>query len=93
MAELKLFKCKKCGWSIEAPSEGADFLMDGILDYYVCHDCKHVFGKSYAFGTDYEGVETCPNCSGKNTDAWKPTDGCPKCGEELEDKGFTCIMD
>ena len=65
MAELRLYKCKKCGWEIEAPNEGTDFLMDGLLAYYVCHDCKHVFGKTYALGTVFEGKETCPKCQGK----------------------------
>ena len=38
MAELHLYKCKKCGWEVEAPSEGADILMDSIMACYVCHD-------------------------------------------------------
>lgn len=93
MAELRFYKCKKCGWSIEAPKEGSDFLMDGLLAYYQCHDCKHVFGKSYALGTVFEGKETCPKCQCQNTESWEPKDGCPKCGGELEDKGVTCLMD
>ena len=93
MAELHLYKCKKCEWEIESPSEGADFLMDGLLAYYVCHDCKHVFGKSYALGNMFEGKEMCPKCQGKNTDEWKPKDGCPKCGGELKEKGLVCLMD
>ena len=39
MAELHLYKCKQCGWEIEAPSEGTDMLMDSIMACYVCHDC------------------------------------------------------
>ena len=93
MAEIKKFKCKKCGWSIEAPKDGADFLMDGLLACFVCGDCKHVFIKSFALGIEVDGREMCPTCNSCNTKDWKPADGCPKCGSELTDKGIICLMD
>ena len=93
MAEIKKFKCKKCGWSIEAPKDGADFLMDGLLACFVCGDCKHVFIKSFALGIAVDGREMCPKCNSCNTKDWKPADGCPKCGSELTDKGIICLMD
>jgi len=93
MAEIKKIKCKKCGWSIEAPKDGADFLMDGLLACFVCGDCKHVFIKSFALGIEVDGREMCPKCNSCNTKDWKPADGCPKCGSELTDKGIICLMD
>ena len=93
MAELRLYKCKKCGWSIEAPKDGSDILMDGLLVCFVCNHCKHIFVKSYAFGTDDDGWEECPKCKCLSVEEWKPADGCPKCGGELEDKGLSCLMD
>jgi rubrerythrin len=93
MAELHLYRCEKCGWEIESPNDGADFLMDGLLAYYVCNDCKHVFGKSYALGTVFEGTEQCPICKGHNTKEWKPSDGCPKCGGKMIKQGLSCLMD
>ena len=93
MAELRLFKCKNCGWSIEAPNDGADMMMDSILAYYVCNDCKKVFEKSYALGTISDEIENCPECGGRRTKEWKPDDRCPKCGGDLEDKGLSCLVD
>lgn len=93
MAELFLYKCKKCGWEIEAPSEGKDILMDSILACYVCHDCQHVFKKYYTLGTVFEGKEPCPQCNGDNTHNWKPDDGCPKCMEKLEKQGLSYLID
>lgn len=60
MAELHLYKCKKCGWEVEAPSESTDMLMDSIMACYVCHDCQHVFKKYYALGTVFNGKVSCP---------------------------------
>ena len=74
MAELHLYKCKKCGWEVESPSEGADMLMDSIMACYVCHDCQHVFKKYYALGTVFDGKEPCPLCKGYNTQNWEPND-------------------
>jgi hypothetical protein len=93
MAELKKFKCKKCGWSIEAPKDGADFLMDGLLACFVCGDCKHVFIKSFALGIEVDGREMCPKCNSCNTKDWKPADNCPECGGELENQGLYCLED
>jgi len=93
MAELNLYKCKKCGWEIETPSDGTDFLMDSIMSCYVCHDCHLVFKKYYALGTVFEGKVSCPQCKGYNTQDWGPNDRCPKCGGELENQGITCLMD
>ena len=93
MAEYLLYKCKKCGWEIESPSEGADFLMCGGLSYFVCKDCKHVFGNSFEFGHEDEMSKKCPKCSSVNITDWKPNDNCPKCGGELENNGVTCLMD
>ena len=70
MAELNLYKCKKCGWEIETPSDGTDFLMDSIMSCYVCHDCHLVFKKYYAFGTVFEGKVSCPQCKGYKSQDW-----------------------
>lgn len=93
MAELHLYKCKKCGWEIESPSEGTDLLMCGGLAYYICKDCKHVFGSSFEFGHEDEMITTCPKCGSSNTTYWKPKNGCPKCRGELKKKGLVCLMD
>lgn len=93
MAELNLYVCKNCGWSIEAPCDGIDFLMNGGLAYFFCQDCKHVFGYSFEFCNENTIYSKCPKCGGHNTVNWKPGLVCPKCGGILEDKGLSCLMD
>ena len=93
MAGLHLYKCKKCGWEIEAPKNGTDLLMRGGLAYFICKDCKHVFSNSFEFGHEDEMNTTCPKCGSSNTTDWKPKDGCPKCGGELKKQGLVCLMD
>lgn len=93
MAELNLYKCKRCGWSIEAASEGNGIYGEGILAYFICHDCKLVYEQAFSFGTVFNKKLSCPNCGGKNTDNWEPIKLCPKCGGELENQGVTCLMD
>lgn len=93
MAEYLLYKCKKCGWEIAAPSEGADMLMDSIVAYFLCHDCKHVFSRYFELGTIFEGAVPCPKCKGHHTKDWKPADNCPECGGELENQGLYCLED
>lgn len=93
MAEHLLYICKNCGWEIAAPSEGSDMLMDSIVAYFVCHDCKHVFSRYFELGTVFEGTLPCPKCNGRHTDDWKPADNCPECGGELENQGLYCLED
>lgn len=94
MADLNLYKCKKCGWSIEAPKNGGDIVMDGIVMCFICYDCWHVFKRFFELdSTEEEATELCPNCNSYNTGNWKPNGVCPQCGGELEDKGFCCLMD
>lgn len=66
MAKLYLYECNRCGWEIAAPSEGSDMLMDSIVEYFVCHDCKHVFSRHFELGTVFEGIVPCPKCKGKS---------------------------
>lgn len=93
VAELNLYKCKKCGWEIEAPSEGADILMDGGIAYFICNNCNNVFRRTFEFGCEDEISRNCPKCKSHNTDNWKPGKICPECGGELEDLGVSCWED
>ena len=93
MAELHLYKCKKCGWEIESPKDGTDILMFGGIASFICKDCNHVFVQSFEFGGDDETNTKCPQCGSANTTDWKPKDGCPKCGGELNNQGLVCMMD
>ena len=93
MSEYLLYKCKKCGWEIAAPSDGSDMVMESIVAYFVCHDCKSVFSRYYELGTIVEGPVSCPNCKSFHTANWKPADKCPECGSVLENQGFYCLED
>ena len=93
MATLHLYRCKKCGWVIKSPSKGTDLLMRGGIAYYLCKDCKHVFGRTFEYGHEDEMNTKCPKCNSSNTTEWKPQDGCPKCGGELKKQGLVCLMD
>ena len=94
MAEFNIYKCKRCGWSIEAPRNGGDVVMDGIIACFICYDCWHVFKRHFDFdSTEEDATEVCPLCRSYNTGNWKPTGVCPQCGGELEDRGFCCMVD
>ena len=93
VAELNLYKCKKCGWEIEAPSEGADILMDGGIAYFICNNCKNGFCRTFEFGNEDELDMSCPKCKSQDITGWKPEVICPKCGGELEDLGISCLVD
>ena len=93
MAELHLYKCKDCGWEIEATPDGGGFLMFGGLAYFLCKECKHVYEHTFELGHEDEINTKCPECGSTNTTNWKPTDKCPKCGGDLENQGLSCLMD
>lgn len=93
MAELKLYKCRQCGWIIEAPSEGADVLMDGGMVYFICNECNQVYCRTFEFGYENEINKKCPRCNSHDTTNWKPGKICPECGGELEDLGVSCWED
>lgn len=89
MARLHIYKCNNCGWTINAPKDGNGIVMFGNRISFVCHDCKHIFDKFYAFGATSDVIETCLQYKSSNTSKWAPSDGCPLCGGKVEDKGQT----
>ena len=93
MAEYLKFVCKNCGWEIAAPAEGGDVNMDSFVVYFKCLDCNEVFSRYYDMGTIVKDPEKCSKCGSSHTIHWKPSDGCQKCGGELENQGALCWED
>lgn len=87
MAELKTYKCKKCGYSVETSSLGHYTLMAGELYNLKCGKCKEVVSILHTHITDEPyGGPCCPNCGQKDKlSMWNPIEGhCPKCGGKME---------
>jgi ribosomal protein S27E len=95
MARFSLFKCKECGWSIYATASGKDYVMRGVIHFFMCKDCKEAFYDGFDYGTrGYVKDVRCPECGGANIVRWKPKDNCPKCGGEMEkrlEEGGLCV--
>jgi ferredoxin len=94
MADIFTYKCKKCGWCVNASPNGVGVLMSGDgIEYFVCPKCKKVVTLSFSDDTPTNRILKCPICGCENIFMWKPEDFCPKCGGELHNEGLYCIMD
>ena len=93
MATYYEYKCKGCGYTVNANPKGKDMVMMGELYSYHCKDCNEIVDVSCAHGEKPENV-TCPKCGSENLKKWNPRTGkCPKCGGELEKTGMVMMLD
>lgn len=94
MASLRKYRCKKCGYEIDAPERGYDTWFSGTYFYFKCKDCKNIYRRNiqewnsisenmnfFDRITIYSKVKRCPLCeSYENQFLWNPIEGhCPKC--------------
>ena len=92
MAEINLYRCKRCGWSIEAPKDDIAILMEGAYALYMCPRCKKIV---HHYQDNDPVFPSHPKCDcGEKMFTWLPSDEyCPECGGELEDLGLHYIED
>ena len=94
MADVYTYKCKKCGWSVNASPNGVGLLMDGNrIEYYMCPKCKKVVTLSFSIDTPCNRIPECPTCGSNEIFDWNPENYCPKCGGKLQNEGLFCVMD
>ena len=62
MATLFEYKCKDCGYTVNANPKGHDMIMSGDLYTYLCEDCKEIVDVVYPYGEKPEKI-ICPECS------------------------------
>ena len=93
MARLYEYKCKKCGYSINAHPKGHDTIMSGELFTYHCEDCKEIVDVCYVYGEKPEKI-VCPECGSENLKKWNPKKGkCPKCEGKMEKTEIVLMVD
>lgn len=92
MATLIKYKCKGCGYTVNANPKGHDMIMSGEMYSYHCKDCNEIVDVSCSHGEKPE--EICPKCGSKKLKKWNPRTGkCPKCGEKMEKKDIVLMVD
>ena len=93
MARLFEYKCKKCGYSINANPKGHDMIMSGELYTYLCEDCKEIVDVLYPYGEKPEKI-VCPECGPEKLQKWNPKTGkCPKCGGDMKKTDIAMMVD
>ena len=93
MATYYEYKCKGCGYAVNANPKGHDMIMSGELYSYLCEDCKEIVDISCPHGKKPEKI-ACPKCGSEKLLKWKPKTGkCPKCGGEMERTGMVLMLD
>ena len=92
MATYFEYKCKGCGYTVNANPKGEDMVMMGELYSYHCMDCNEIVDVSCGHGEKPE--EICPKCGSGNLKKWNPRTGkCPKCGEKMEKTDMVLMLD
>ena len=93
MAKYYEYKCKDCGYTVNANPKGKDMVMMGDIYSYLCPDCKEIVDVLYPYGEKPEKI-VCPECGSENLMKRKPKTGkCPKCGGDMENTGTTLLVD
>ena len=94
MATLFEYKCKDCGYTVNANPKGHDMIMSGDLYTYLCEDCKEIVDVVYPYGEKPEKI-ICPECSLENLKIWRnpKTGKCPKCEGEMEKTNIVIMVD
>lgn len=88
MAQLRTFKCKKCGYSVLTEHNGHYALMSGEYYNFKCSHCKNIVSISADDLAVQRYEVKCPDCG--KTDAlstWNPVEcHCPKCGSSMKEE-------
>ena len=93
MATLRTYRCKSCGYEVQAEPEGHFALMSGEYYMFSCKDCKEIVEISAHSLSQMNYAVHCPECHGENLSTWNPIEGhCPKCGGPLEEDPDEIIM-
>lgn len=92
MAELHTYKCKHCGYEVNANPAGYDALMSGVFINFRCNHCKQIVNIR---PMDIHGYNiTCLECGEDVASTWNPVDGkCPKCNHKMEKTGISMLAD
>ena len=95
MAQLKKYKCKRCGYSILAHRKGRYSLMAGECYTFSCSECKEIVSLLVSDLAKQYYFLTCPNCGSQDSlTSWNPVDGhCPKCNGEMKSSFGTWMVD
>lgn len=93
MATLFEYKCKSCGYVVNANPKGHDMIMSGYLYSYLCKDCKEIVDVVSPYEEKPKKI-ICPDCGSENLKKWNPKTGkCPKCGGKMEKTGIVLMVD
>ena len=95
MADMHIYKCKKCGYEVHTEPQGFYGLFSGQYYNFKCKKCKNIVKLS---ADDLESMSyfpRCPKCGDdRNLSTWNPIDGkCPKCGVKMLDTGVRYCAD
>lgn len=61
MATFFEYKCKGCGYTVNANPKGKDMVMMGEIYNYLCQECKEIVDVLYPYGKKPEKI-VCPEC-------------------------------
>ena len=93
MATYFEYKCKGCGYTVNANPKGLDTIMMGEQYTYHCDDCKDIVYVVNLYGKKPEKI-ACPECGSENLKKWNPKTGrCPKCGGDMEKTDVVLMVD
>ena len=90
---LSNYKCNACGYSADVLDQPQTDMYYTVEAKH-CLGCKSLVAvavEAHAAsmiggdggGHDRLSIDTCPDCSSKNTVEWDATHSCPKCGEHM----------
>ena len=87
------YKCKSCGYTINANPKGKDIVMMGEIHNYLCQNCNERVDVLYPYGEKPEKV-LWPKCDSERLQKWNPKTGkCPKCGGSMEKTDLVLMVD
>ena len=93
MARYYEYKCKGCGYTVNANPKGHDMIMMGEQYTYHCEKCQEIVHVLYPYGEKPEKI-VCPECGSGNLKKWNPKTGkCPKCGGDMEKTDVVLMVD
>ena len=85
MAQMMIYKCKKCGFRIQAEPWGHYGIMEGMYYTFKCRNCKSIVSIPPGGLVEMGKRLKCPKCN--DTDClstWNATEGhCPKCNSQM----------
>ena len=93
MARYFEYKCKGCGYTVNATPKGHDTIMMGEQYTYHCKDCQEIVHVLYPYGEKPEKI-VCPECGSDKIQKWNPKTGkCPKCGGDMNKTDSVLMVD